>query len=236
MNILVYNNIFATKGTEYLIVIGFLLLLIPFWIILNRKSNVVQEIKNSIGNLTLTSLNIPRGLFYNKNHTWSTIEKSGLARIGLDDFLVKTVGEANVNFLKDPGEKIEKNDNIAEICQNGKRLKIKSPISGILNSVNTLLERDKNILHEKPYEKGWLLAIEPRNWKSESQNFYMADEATKWISLEIDKLKDFLSRSISKHSGLQSLPVYQEGGELKEDVLQDMNSDIWADFQKEFLE
>ena len=32
-----YHDIFETKGLEYLAIIAFFLLLIPFWIILNRK-------------------------------------------------------------------------------------------------------------------------------------------------------------------------------------------------------
>ena len=33
-----YTDIFATKGIEYLVVITFLLLLIPFWMILSKES------------------------------------------------------------------------------------------------------------------------------------------------------------------------------------------------------
>ena len=32
-----YSDIFATKGIEYLIIISFLALLVPFWIILNKQ-------------------------------------------------------------------------------------------------------------------------------------------------------------------------------------------------------
>ena len=34
-----YNNIFETKGIEYLIIIAFLLMIIPFWIIINREAS-----------------------------------------------------------------------------------------------------------------------------------------------------------------------------------------------------
>ncbi len=33
-----YINIFETKGIEYLAIIAFLVMLIPFWLLLNRKS------------------------------------------------------------------------------------------------------------------------------------------------------------------------------------------------------
>ena len=34
-----YINIFATKGIEYLIVIGFFILIVPFWKLINPKNS-----------------------------------------------------------------------------------------------------------------------------------------------------------------------------------------------------
>jgi len=34
-----YNNIFETKGIEYLIIITFLVLIIPFWLKINKKAS-----------------------------------------------------------------------------------------------------------------------------------------------------------------------------------------------------
>ena len=38
-----YSNIFATKGIEYLIIIAFLILLIPFWIAFNQKARKILK-------------------------------------------------------------------------------------------------------------------------------------------------------------------------------------------------
>ncbi len=66
-----YSNLFDTKGIEYLVVIAFLLLLIPFWLILNRQGRMVSRIRNVAGVLSATLMKIPQGIFYNKNHTWT---------------------------------------------------------------------------------------------------------------------------------------------------------------------
>jgi glycine cleavage system H protein len=60
-----YNNIFDTKGIEYLIIIGFLFLIIPFWILINKQAEVKMKFKKTIGILSDSILKIPRGLFYN---------------------------------------------------------------------------------------------------------------------------------------------------------------------------
>jgi glycine cleavage system H protein len=45
-----YTNIFATKGIEYLMIIAFMLIIIHFWIALNRKAGKKKDIrKNSHG-------------------------------------------------------------------------------------------------------------------------------------------------------------------------------------------
>ena len=126
----IYTDIFETKGIEYLIIISFLAILILFWIILNKQTEVTHRIHKVMGALTARILRIPHGLFYSKNHTWAYLEKSGNAKVGLDDFLLQIVGNVKVNHLKFPGEKLRKDEILAEIYQNGKRLRIISPISG----------------------------------------------------------------------------------------------------------
>jgi glycine cleavage system H protein len=95
-----YNNIFETKGIEYLIIITFLLLIIPFWIAINKRSRIGVQIKKAIGILSAAGLRIPKGLFYSKNHTWTHLEKSGIAEVGIDDFLVHITGEVKFSNLK----------------------------------------------------------------------------------------------------------------------------------------
>ena len=45
-----YNNIFETKGIEYLVVIAFFALLIPFWITLNKQAKITGQIQKSTRN------------------------------------------------------------------------------------------------------------------------------------------------------------------------------------------
>ena len=45
-----YHDIFATKGLEYLVIIAFLALLIPFWIVLNKQVKIkvyLEEIEKN---------------------------------------------------------------------------------------------------------------------------------------------------------------------------------------------
>lgn len=230
-----YNNIFDTKGIEYLVIIAFLLLLIPFWLALNRKVTIKEQIKKALGVLSASILKIPQGIFYSKNHTWTYLEKSGVAKVGLDDLLLHITGEVKIHKLINPGENIQKGEKLAEIDQNGKSLSIFSPISGKVLDSNPGLNVNHQLLNEDPYGKGWLFDIQPANWVAEIPACYLAEEATEWFKKELDRYKDFLSMNIGKYSPETSYATLQDGGELIDNSLSEMPNELWQDFQKEFL-
>ncbi len=47
-----YTNIFDTKGIEYLIIIAFLVLIIPVWILINRPLKIRAGIGETLGALS----------------------------------------------------------------------------------------------------------------------------------------------------------------------------------------
>lgn len=230
-----YYNIFDTKGIEYLAVIAFLLLLIPFWLALNKQVQIKDQFRKMLGVLSANNLKVPQGIFYSKNHTWAYLEKSGTAKIGLDDLLVHITGEVRINQLKNVGDDIGKGELLAEIDQNGKSLRIFSPISGKVLDMNPALNVDHGLLNEDPYGKGWIYSIKPSNWLAEIPSFYLADEATDWLKKELERYKDFLAINLRKYSPETSLIILQDGGELSENSLSGLPNGLWQDFQDEFL-
>lgn len=231
-----YNNIFDTKGIEYIIVIVFLLLLIPFWIILNKKGKLIGKFHPALGVITAQALRIPQGMFLSRNHTWAYLERSGLARVGLDDLLLHLTGEVKFVSLKAPGESIRKGDVLAEIEQQGKILKVYSPVSGTIMQSNPLLFSDPGQLNADPYRNGWIYSLTPNNWKAETGGFYLAGEASQWLRKELERFKDFITVEQSRYSTAPSMVVLQDGGELQDHTLETMPRECWQDFQKEFLD
>jgi glycine cleavage system H protein len=230
-----YSDIFATKGLEYLIIIAFLALLIPFSIVLNKQVKITRQIQKALGILSAGILRIPQGLFYSRNHTWMYMEKSGAAKVGLDDLLLHMTGEVRFSHLKSPGEMINKGDLLTEIDQHGKVLQVLSPVSGKILDTNTLLNEDPGMMNEDPYGKGWIYKIKPTNWIAEAKSCYFAEEATNWSEKELDRFKDFLAVTMRTYSPDASMVILQDGGELSDHCLAAMPDETWKDFQKEFL-
>ncbi len=230
-----YTNIFETKGIEYLAIITFFAILIPFWVILNKQVKVSKQIQKVLGILSAKTLRIPQGLFYCKNHTWTHLEKSGTARVGLDDLLLHITGVVKFRNFRKPGETILKGELLAEIDQNGKTLSLLSPISGTVLNTNTLLIESPEIVNDDPYGKGWVYKLKPTNWVAETSDYYLAGDATSWSELELERFKDFVAVSMKKYSPEPSMVILQDGGELCDNALSEMPTEVWSDFQKDFL-
>jgi len=230
-----YNNIFETKGIEYLAIIAFFAILVPFWIFLNKQLKVQKQIQKALGILTANTLRIPQGLFYSRNHTWTFLEKSGEAKVGLDDLLLHITGELRFRNLKKPGETINKGNLFAEIEHRGKLLKIYSPVSGKIMETNPILSKNPELINVDPYFKGWMYKIKPSNWIAETNSYLLADEATNWSVKELERFKDFIATSINKYNPESSGVILQDGGELRDHTLSDLPDEVWQDFQKDFM-
>jgi len=230
-----YSDIFATKGIEYLIIITFLVLLVPFWLVLNKQKQISSSIQKALGFLSASILRIPQGLFYAKNHTWMYMEKSGTAKVGLDDLLLHITGEVKFKIHKNPGDIIIKGDLLTEIDQNGKLLRILSPVSGKITNINSTINENPGMLNEDPYGKGWIYKIKPSNWVRETKACYFAEEATNWSTNELERFKDFLAESMRNYAPEPSMVILQDGGELCDHSLSAFSDEIWKDFEKEFL-
>jgi len=231
-----YNNIFETKGIEYLIIIAFLTLIIPFWIMINKEVSIRNRIRNAAGVLTEGILRIPLGLLFSRNHTWAHLQKSGVAEVGIDDFLLHITGDVKFRNLREPGSFISKGDLLADIDHNGKILQVFSPISGKISNTNSLLSDNPSAINEDPFEKGWIYKIKPSGWVQETSTYYMANEALDWTRTELLRFRDFVADSVRKYTPAASMIILQDGGELCDRPLADLPEEIWKDLQKSFLD
>jgi glycine cleavage system H protein len=163
------------------------------------------------------------------------MEKSGTAKVGLDDLLLHITGEVKFGNLKNPGETITRGEVMTEVDQQNKQLRIFSPVSGKIIATNSLLKENPGLLNEDPYGKGWIYKIKPSNWMEEVKSCHFAEEATKWSSNELERFKDFLAVSTKNYSTETSMVILQDGGELCDHTLLSLPNEIWRDFESEFL-
>jgi glycine cleavage system H lipoate-binding protein/ABC-type phosphate transport system substrate-binding protein len=209
---------------------------ILYRIIRSRTPEVVinpqpVEVK-SFGPATVTA---PAGILYGKSHTWTFMEKNGTLTLGIDDFLQHVTGTISRITLRTPGEKIRRGERLASVIQRGKQLDIISPVSGTIISRNEKLTGDTTLLHSSPYAEGWIYGIEPENWMNESRLMTVAARYTEQIREEFGRVRDFLASVTGANDTRLAHVVLQDGGELKEGLLDEFGPEVWEEFQIRFM-
>ncbi|MBN2806797.1 MAG: hypothetical protein JXR22_09070 [Prolixibacteraceae bacterium] len=201
-----------------------------------RKMRQAHDLLESAGVFQLESLAVPRGVLYDKTHTWAFMEKDGIVRIGIDDFIQKITGPVSRVQLKDEGSRILKGEPFCTLIVDGKKITLNSPVTGIIRSFNPRLVDQATLLNQSPYNEGWVYLIEPSNWAREMEFMRMAEKYTEWLKVEFTRFKDFITRVAGKNHFGEASVVMQDGGELPTNVLHRMGPEVWEDFQTQFLD
>lgn len=181
------------------------------------------------------ALSFPKGLYFDKTHTWVFMSKQGSVKFGIDEFIPNVTGEYTRVILKNPGDKVKRMEPVVTLVRKGKQITINSPVSGTIREVNEDLVADPFMVNVSPYEHGWVYKIEPSNWFREIGFFMLGDSYKIWIDKEFNRLKDFLACSLNIINLNDGKLVFQEGGEIMIHPLKELDPTIWEDFQNHFI-
>jgi len=203
---------------------------------LRNHKRAATKVNSLITSFDEDSVIIPKGLYFDKTHTWAFMKKDGLVKIGIDDFLQHVTGTITRIEMKDVGDIIRKGDLLLTIIRKGKQLNIYSPISGTITSQNEILITQSSLINSAPYSDGWVYMIEPSNWIREIQFLNMAEKYKTWLNDEFSRLKDFFATALKTNTPEYAHVVYQDGGALKDHILADLEPEIWEDFQTKFMD
>ena len=179
---------------------------------------------------------VPGGLYFDRTHTWTFMEKDGTVRIGLDDFLQHITGRISKIKMKQPSDRISKGKAFFSVIQDGKQLEVYAPISGVIREVNDRLIRDATVINRSPYMDGWIYRVEPDNWTGEIRGYLMGEKYRTWLKKEYVRLKDFIMTHLNPEVLENSTVVMQEGGELSDNLLENLGPLYWEVFQTSFLD
>ena len=182
------------------------------------------------------SILAPRGLLYDKTHTWAFMKQDGLVKIGIDDFLKHVVGAITQLKMKVPGEKVRKGEKIMTVIRDGKQLTLYSPITGIIRKQNESLLSTPSKINDSAFTNNWVYQIEPANWARDVNFMFMIDKYREWLKDEFARLKDFMANSANSNQLVYQQVVLQDGGELKDNTLADLGPEVWEDFQTQFID
>jgi glycine cleavage system H protein len=222
-----YVDIFATKGIEYLLVIGFLLVLVPFWRFLRVPARAGIEVVRRAMASVAQWFSIPEGLYYHQGHSWVMPQGAELVKVGVDDFAQRLVGSTNTISLPKVGSRIAQGDVGWKLGIDSKTIDMLSPVTGDVVAVNKDIVRNPLLINEDPYGKGWLMMVKPDNQKATVKNLLTGKLATAWMEKTADSLRERMGGELGV--------VYQDGGLPVSGIAKALAPDAWDKMASEFL-
>jgi len=132
-------------------------------------------------------LNVPAGVFVSPQHAWAKIELNGTVRVGLDDLIRKIFEKIDFVELPETGLEIKKGETLFSLKYADYSLKIPSPLSGKITSVNSEHAEHPEWLSVKPFELSWMCGIAPSDLARELPDLKIGLDSVDWYQQEIDR-------------------------------------------------
>ncbi len=102
----------------------------------------------------------PEDLLYTESHEWIRDEDDGY-RVGITSHAVEELQDLVYLDLKSSGTEVEQGEPIGEVESVKAVADIYAPVSGEITAVNEDITSDLDTLFDDPYERGWLIVLEP---------------------------------------------------------------------------
>ena len=105
-------------------------------------------------------MSTPKDLRYSEEHEWVKVE-DGKVRIGITHFAQSELGDIVFVELPQVGDEIKTDDPFGSVESVKTVSELYAPISGTVVEVNADLEDSPEFVNESPYEKAWMIVVEP---------------------------------------------------------------------------
>lgn len=127
-------------------------------------------------------MNLPEDLLYSEEHEWVK-EEEDKVRIGITSFAQDELGDIVFVELPEAGDSIEMDEPFGSVESVKTVSELYAPISGKVVEVNDELEDNPEYVNESPYEKAWMVVVEPSN-QSEIDDLLSAEQYKKVIQAD----------------------------------------------------
>ena len=229
--------IYATKGFEYLLILGFLALFTIFYLYFTsgRFEKATAAISRSFDSL-VDWFRVPDNILFHQGHTWVKQEEAepDLVLVGMDDFAQKMAGPMGLRNNPTVGSFIRQGERGWSLQDGEKCVDMLAPVSGEVVEVNLALlaELQKATskvasLDSDPYGKGWILKVKPENFERERKGLLSGVLARKWMEEAANQLRLKMSPELGA--------VMQDGGAPMTGMAKNIDAQGWELLLKEFF-
>ena len=126
-------------------------------------------------------------VYFNENDCWAYVIDNR-ARIGVTDFVQKSLSDILYFIPPDIGTEIDQFGEVGSIESSKSVIELISPVSGKVISINETLEQKPELINENPYELGWIAELELTDFESDKELLIGFD---KYFEIMKKKVEDF---------------------------------------------
>ncbi|MGE7623140.1 glycine cleavage system protein GcvH [Viridibacillus sp. NPDC096237] len=105
-------------------------------------------------------MSTPKDLRYSEEHEWVKTE-DGKVRIGITHFAQSELGDIVFVELPQVGDELVADEPFGSVESVKTVSELYAPISGKVVEINEDLEESPEFVNESPYEKAWMVVVEP---------------------------------------------------------------------------
>jgi glycine cleavage system H protein len=105
-------------------------------------------------------MSLPKDLRYSEEHEWVKVEGNKV-RIGITDFAQSELGDIVFVELPEVGDEVEADEPFGSVESVKTVSELYAPVSGKVVEVNEDLDDSPEFVNESPYEKAWMIVVEP---------------------------------------------------------------------------
>ena len=175
----------------------------------------------------IKGFDVPVGYYFHNGHAWARIESGGYIRVGLDDFALKMLGQADALDLPLIGKELDQSkvgwglkrkDNLADVL---------SPVDGVIMEVNSKVRENPKLANHEPYGDGWLFMVRTPDVKGTMKKLMVDQDSLSWMNTEVSELEGMIEEVAG--------PLAADGGYLADDIYGNLPDLGWKNLTNKFL-
>ncbi|QKS72217.1 glycine cleavage system protein GcvH [Paenalkalicoccus suaedae] len=105
-------------------------------------------------------MSVPKDFKYSEEHEWVKQEGESV-RIGITDFAQDELGDIVFVELPEVGDEVKADEPFGSVESVKTVSELYAPVSGKVVEINEELEDSPELVNESPYEKAWMIVVEP---------------------------------------------------------------------------
>jgi len=173
-----YVDIFATKGIEYLLVIGFLLLFTFFWRFLSRPAKRVFEVAEKFIPVVNEWFRLPEEIYY---HLGTAGQPRGeeFGEGGDKRFRPETCRENQCDSVAGIGSTVNQGGKGWALEVDSKTIDMLSPVDGKVVAINEKIVHSPEDINKYPYVS-WLMKVESPRFSANKKQLLSGHGQNGW--------------------------------------------------------